>query len=280
MKSDIVHIKSNYKWYEFNIKELLEYKDLLFMFVKDSLVSSYKQTILGPLWLIINPLITTVLYTLVFGNIAKLSTDGIPEFIFYLAGNAIWSYFQICVSRNANTFIENSSVMGKVYFPRLIMPISAVITALVNLLVQVIILFISMVVFSLMGVEFNISMSILLVPVLIIQTAMFGLGCGIIVSSTTTVFRDLVSVVNLFMQLWMYASPVVYPISEINNPILYKIYMLNPMAPIITAWRSVIFGLENIPYFYWGISIVVTIIVLIIGVTLFNKVEKSFMDTI
>lgn len=280
MKTNIIHIKSKYKWYEFNIHELIEYKDLLFMFVKDSLVSSYKQTILGPMWLVINPLITTVLYTLVFGNIAKLSTDGIPEFVFYLAGNAIWSYFQICVSRNANTFIENASIMGKVYFPRIIMPISAVITALVNLFVQLAILFISMFVFSMCGVKFNISLTILFVPLLILQTALLGLGCGIIVSSTTTVFRDLVTVVNLFLQLWMYASPVVYSTSEINNPFLYKIYMLNPMAPILTTWRSSIFGLEQIPYFYWGISWIVTIALLIAGVLLFNKVEKSFMDTI
>ena len=279
MERYTTHIKAKTGWFDINLKELISYRDLIFLFVKRNYSTRYKQTILGPLWLIMNPLITVALYALVFGNIAKLSTDGMPEYVFYLCSNAIWTYFATCINNTSSTFTANASILGKVYFPRLVMPISAVITGLFDLLIQVAMLVILMISFAISGVFFDINMGVILSLVLIIQVAMLGLGCGIIVAALTTKYRDLVVLVGFGMQLWMYASPVVYTVSTIPEK-YYKIYMLNPMAPIISMWRKVILGSGEYEYFYWGISWITTIVVLFIGVVLFSKVEKTFMDTV
>lgn len=273
------HIKSKNGWFDINLKELYQYRDLIFLFVKRNYSTRYKQTILGPLWLIVNPLLTVSLYALVFGNIAGLSTDGAPQFAFYLASNAIWSYFAACITQTSSTFTANSAILGKVYFPRLVMPITAVITGILDLIIQIAMLIVVILIYMAKGVVISVGVELLYVPVVILQAALLGLGCGIICAALTTKYRDLAILVTFGVQLWMYASPVVYTISQISGR-LYNIYMLNPMAPMITVWRHALLGTGSIPWFYWGISWIFTLAVLVIGVILFSKIEKTFMDTV
>lgn len=272
-------IKSKNGWFDINIKELFQYKDLIFLFVKRNYTTRYKQTILGPLWLVLNPLLTVVLYTFVFGNIAGLSTDGSPQLAFYLASNALWSYFAACLSQTSTTFTANSAMFGKVYFPRLTMPLSTVLTAGLDLVIQVIMLIVVLAFYVVRGMPVEVGFSILLVPVLVIQIALLGLGCGIIISSLTTKYRDLAVLVTFGVQLWMYASPVVYSVSQIPEK-FYSLYMLNPVAPIITMWRHAFLGTGTMPLSHWGISWFVTLVILGIGIILFSKIEKTFMDTV
>ena len=273
------HIKPKNRWFDIDFRELYKYRDLIFLFVKRTYTTMYKQTILGPIWLILNPLITVLLYALVFGKVAGLSTDGAPQFAFYLCSNAIWSFFATCITETSITFTKNAAIMGKVYFPRLVMPISSVITAMLNMLIQLGILVIVIVYYSITGIEISISANLLLVPILIIQTGFLGLGCGIIVAALTTKYRDLVILVSFGIQLWMYASPVVYTFSQVPEKYI-GLYLLNPMAPIITVWRHVILGTKDIPGIYWGMSWIITLVVLCLGVILFNRIEKTFMDTV
>ena len=279
MEKYLTHIKSKSRWLDLDLMELWHYRDLIFLFVKRNYSTRYKQTILGPLWLIFNPLITVTLYALVFGNLAGLSTGGSPQFIFYLCSNAIWSYFATCITNTANTFTANSAILGKVYFPRLVMPISAVITGVMDLFVQIFLLGMIMVGYTLKGVDIRINIVILLVPVIILQTALLGLGCGIIVAACTTRYRDLAVLVSFGVQLWMYISPVVYTVTVVPRR-FYNIYMLNPMSSIITTWRYAILGGSEFSTVYWGISWGVTVAILMVGILLFNKVEKTFMDTV
>jgi lipopolysaccharide transport system permease protein len=239
----------------------------------------YKQTILGPLWLILNPLITVALYVFVFGNLAGLSTDGTPQMAFYLAGNTLWSYFSTALTETSGTFVNNAAVFGKVYFPRLVSPVAAVLTGLLNLLVQLAMLVVVMVLHTVRGYHFAVGLPLLWIPVLILQMAFLGLGCGIIISSLTTKYRDLKILVTFGIQLWMYVSPVVYSVAQIPEKYLHW-YMLNPIAPIMNLWRYAILGSGTPHYGYWGISWVVTAVVLAVGVVLFSKVEKTFMDTV
>lgn len=279
MQEYTTHIKSKTGWFDIDLGELWRYRDLIILFVKRTYSTRYKQTILGPLWLIFNPLITVSLYALVFGNLAGMSTDGAPQFAFYLCSNAIWSYFAICITETANTFTANSAIMGKVYFPRLVMPISSVLTGILDLVIQVVMLATILLIYFLQGIQIHTGPAVLLVPALIIQTALLGLGCGIIIAACTTKYRDLAVLVTFGVQLWMYASPVVYTTSIIPQNV-YFIYMLNPMAPIIALWRYAILGIGNPPIDYWGISWISTTLILVIGVLLFSRVEKTFMDTV
>ena len=273
------HIKSKTKWFEIDFKELFRYKDLIYLFYKRNYSTRYKQTILGPMWLILNPLITVSLYAVVFGKIAGLSTDGIPQFIFYLSSNALWTFFSTSLIQTSNTFTANADILGKVYFPRLVMPISSVLTGLLDFLIQLVMLIISLVIYSLIGFDFNIGYTLLLAPLLILQVGILGLGFGIIIAALTTKYRDLAILVTFGVQLWMYATPVVYTSSIL--PMKYKcIYMLNPMSPIMECWRNSIIGSGEFLWNYWIISIVITIFVFLIGVLLFNKIEKTFMDTV
>ncbi len=279
MEHYTTHIKSKTGWFEIDLKELYQYRDLIYLFFKRNYATRYKQTILGPLWLIVNPLITVSLYAVVFGNLAGLSTAGTPQFVFYLCSNAIWTFFATCINDTANTFTINSAIMGKVYFPRLVMPISSVLTGIMDLMIQVMMLVVIMIGYYISGTVFDIGSSILVAPLLILQTGMLGLGCGIIIAALTTKYRDLVVLVSFGVQLWMYASPVVYTLDII--PEKYQgIYLLNPMASIITCWRNVVIGVGKFPTRAWGISWIVTIIILFIGVILFSKIEKTFMDTV
>lgn len=279
MNQYTTHIKAKNSWFDINLKELVQYRDLIFLFVKRTYTTMYKQTILGPLWLVFNPILTVSLYALVFGRVAQLSTDGAPQFAFYLCSNAIWSFFATCITDTSKTFSSNAAIMGKVYFPRLVMPISAVITALINMMIQLGILLVVMVFYYVSGVGISVSFSILLVPIIILQTGLLGLGCGIIVASLTTKYRDLAVLVSFGVQLWMYASPVVYTFSQIPKKYV-GIYLLNPMAPILTMWRNAILGTKGIEIVYWCISWVITVVILIIGIILFSHIEKNFMDTV
>lgn len=266
-------------WFDIDLSELFRYRDLIRMFVKRNFSSQYKQTILGPLWFIINPLLTTLMFTIVFGGIAKISTDGVPQFLFYLSGNAIWSYFALCLTSTSNTFTANSNIFGKVYFPRLTMPIATVIFSGISLLVQLILLACFVIYNIIIGEPVQPNWNLLLLPVWIIQIALLALGFGIIISSLTTKYRDLTILVTFGVQLWMYLSPVVYPVSSLSGT--YKaIIMLNPVSPIIGNFRHACLGCGEMEWGYWIISLLTTFVVLVMGVVLFSRVEKTFMDTV
>lgn len=272
-------IKPKTKLLDLNLKELVQYKDLIIMFVKRDFKTMYKQTILGPLWIIINPVLTTVMFTIVFGGIANISTEGIPDFVFYMAGNTIWAYFSTCLTKTANTFINNAGVFGKVYFPRLVTPISTVISGLINFGVQFAMFILFVGYYAIIGNDVQPNMLILLTPILLLLIAMLSLGFGIIISSLTTKYRDLAVLVSFGVQLWMYATPIVYPISAITGK-MKTLMLLNPVAPIIEAFRYAFLGCGSIPWMFLGISVITTLVVLFIGIILFNKVQKTFMDTI
>lgn len=273
------HIKSKTGWFDINFKELYQYKDLIWLFFKRNYTTRYKQTILGPLWLILNPLITVSLYAFVFGGLAGMSPDGIPQFVFYLCSNAMWTFFSTSLKSTSGTFTENAAIMGKVYFPRLVMPISSVLTGCLDLLIQLGMLVAIMIGYAVSGYHFNIGLTILLAPVLIFQAGILGLGFGIIIAALTTKYRDLVVLVEFGIQLWMYATPVVY-LSELIPDKYVGIYMINPMAPVMECWRHSVIGIGTFLWGYWGISWIITLAVLFAGVLLFSKVEKTFMDTV
>lgn len=279
MDNYTTHIKSKTGWFDVDLKELAHYKDLVWLFFKRNYTTRYKQTILGPLWLILNPLFTVSLYALVFGNLAGLSTDGIPQFVFYLCSNALWTFFSTSLTQTSSTFTLNAAIMGKVYFPRLVMPISSVLTGMLDLVIQLGMLVVVMIGYTITGTGFNIGPMLLFAPLLLLQTALLGLGFGIIVAALTTKYRDLVVLVGFGVQLWMYATPVVYTAGLIPDRFM-TLYMLNPMAPIMECWRYVVTGTGEFFWNYWGLSLVTTVIVLVIGVLLFSRVEKTFMDTV
>lgn len=271
-------------WFDINLKELARYRDLIWLLVKRNFKISYKQTVLGPAWVVIQPLLTTLVFTVIFGGIAKLPTDGMPSFLFYMAGNICWHYFSTCLTQTSNTFIHNRQLFGKVYFPRLVMPISTVMTQLINFAVQFA-FFLCFLVFYAMqpgtAVKQDISL-IVFTPLMLLQMAMLGLGFGIIVSALTTKYRDLAMLVSFGVQLWMYATPIAYSSNLITDsyPALAKFYMLNPMTPVIELFRSAYLGVEMSNMRYVWISGGVTLAVLFIGVVLFTRIERTFMDTV
>lgn len=279
MDTYTTHIKSKNGWFDIDLKELYQYRDLIWLFFKRNYTTRYKQTILGPLWLIFNPLISVSLYALVFGGLAGLSTDGVPHFVFYLCSNALWTFFATCLTQTSNTFTENAAIMGKVYFPRLVMPISSVLTGMLDLFIQIAMLVVIMSGYAITGYHFNLSPMLLLAPVLLLQTGILGLGFGIIIASLTTKYRDLVVVVGFGVSLWMYATPVVYT-SELIPEKYLGLYMINPMAPVMECWRNVVIGSGIFQWKYWGISWIITFVVLFIGIILFSHIEKTFMDTV
>lgn len=275
---DIVIVPER-KWYELNLKEVYRYKDLILLFVKRSFTAQYKQTILGPLWFIINPLLSTLVSTIIFGGIAGIESDGVPYFLFYLCGYTLWNYFSDCVLQTSSTFTANAGIMGKVYFPRLTMPISAVMFAAINMLIIFVMSIVTIVIYAFHGYIVNISVNIILIPIFMLQTAVLGLGVGIIVSALTTKYRDLTILVSFGLQLWMYLTPVVYPMSEVGG-MLKNLILLNPMSVIIQNYKYVLLGSGEFEISYWMLSIVTTIIIFMSGVLLFNKVERTFMDTV
>jgi len=279
MEQYTTHIKAKNGWFDIDIREIFKYKDLIYLFFKRNYATRYKQTILGPLWLIFNPLITVTLYAFVFGNLAGLSADGVPRFVFYLCSNALWTFFSTSLTQTAGTFTANAAIMGKVYFPRLVMPISSVITGVLDLLIQLVMLVVIMIGYAVTGYHFDIGTTIFIAPLIVLQTGILGLGCGIIIAALTTKYRDLVILVGFGVQLWMYITPVVYTVALIPEKYT-SLYMMNAMAPIMECWRSAVIGSGEFPWGYWGISWIFTLIVLCFGVILFNKIEKTFMDTV
>lgn len=267
------------KWYELKLKEVFKYKDLIYLFVKRNFTSQYKQTVLGPLWFIINPLLTSFISTIIFGNIAGIDSDGVPYFLFYLCGYTLWNYFSSCVNATSSTFTSNAGIMGKVYFPRLTMPIASVIYAAVNMIIIFVMSIMTMIIYVIRGYEIHCNITVLLIPALMIQTAVMGLGVGIVVSSLTTKYRDLTVLVGFGLSLWMYLTPVVYPISEVSG-ILKTIILINPMSAVVQNYKYALLGVGTFEGFYWMISLVMTGIIFIVGVLLFNRVEGTFMDTV
>ena len=270
-------------WFDLNLGELVHYKDLIFLFVKRNFVSLYKQTILGPAWAVIQPLLTTVVFSLVFGNIAGLAADGVPSFIFYLTANVIWAYFSSCLTTTSNTFIANSGILGKVYFPRLVMPISTVLSKLIDFAIQFSFMVLFVIYYALTK-QIHPNWYVLMTPVLLLQLAMLSLGVGVIISAATTKYRDLRMLVSFGVQLWMYGTPVAYDMFSIAGFApggrWNWLIMCNPVTPIINIFRYGFLGIGQIDWFYYGISWIVTIVVLFIGVLLFSRVEKTFMDTV
>jgi lipopolysaccharide transport system permease protein len=259
---------------------LWSYRDLIEIFVWRDFVAVYKQTILGPLWYVIQPLLTTLVFTVIFGRIAQIPTDGTPPFLFYLAGITMWRYFSDCLTKISNTFVANAQMFGKVYFPRLTVPMSVAISNLISLAIQLL-LFVAVwayFVTRLDSVEPRFAY-LLLVPVLVLQMAALGMGFGIIVASLTTRYRDLTHLVGFGLQLWMFATPVVFPMSLVPEQWRWLV-ALNPMAPVIELFRFAFLGSGVSDLSYWMISIVVTVLVFILGAAMFNRIERSFVDTI
>ena len=278
-------IKPRTGWFDIDLKELWQYRDLVVMFVKRSFATLYKQTILGPAWILINPLLTTVIFTVVFGGIAGLAESGVPSFLFYMAGNAIWSFFASCITGTANTFVTNAGLFGKVYFPRLTMPISQVVISLINLLIQMVMFLVFWVWFYFFGQAYGavqMNLWVLALPAVLLLVMVMGLGVGIIVSSLTTKYRDLAIVVSFGVQLWMYATPVVYSMSEIaaGSPRLLVLMRLNPMTEPVQVFRYALLGCGEISPAWLLYSAVVALVTLVAGVVLFSRVEKTFMDTV
>ncbi|MGN1032220.1 MAG: ABC transporter permease, partial [Intestinibacter sp.] len=234
-------IRSEDSFFKLNLKEILEYRDLIFLLTKKNFTTMYKQTILGPLWIVINPLLTTTMFTIIFGYIASIPTDSVPQFIFYMAGNIIWVYFSSCLSQISSTFLTNAAIFGKVYFPRLVLPISVIFTKLIDFTVQLAIFVLFIILFMYKGANIAVDTRVVLFPLLIVQVAALALGVGVIISSLTTKYRDLNVLVGFGLQLWMYATPIVYPSSQIGGK-LYTLLMLNPIVPIVEAFRYAFTG--------------------------------------
>ena len=273
-------VKPKSSWFEFNFKEIWRYRDLLFMFVKRDIVSTYKQTILGPLWFFIQPILTALTFTIIFGNIANLSTDDKPKFLFYLAGTTCWNYFADCLNSTSGTFINNAGIFGKVYFPRLISPLSVVISSVLKFLIQFLLFVAVFIVMYFNDANLQPNKLMLLIPFLVLLMGIMGLGLGIIVSSFTTKYRDLRFLISFGIQLFMYITPVILPLSQFKG-IMKKVVMANPMTPIIETFKAAFLGVPK-DYSVNGLfyTTIFTVVVFCLAILIFNKVEKSFMDTV
>lgn len=265
--------------FKFNFKDIWRYRDLLVMFVKRDFVSFYKQTILGPLWFFIQPIFTTIVFTFVFGNLAGLSTDGLPQYLFYLSGITAWNYFSDCLTKTSTVFKDNANIFGKVYFPRLIMPLSIVVSNLVRFGVQLTLFFIVLAYFGIQGASFKITYAVLLFPLLVVLMALLGLGLGLIITAMTTKYRDLSFLVTFGVQLLMYGTTVIYPLSAAPEKYRYLLE-LNPMTGIIEAFRFAFLGQGYLTINSLLYSGLFAIIVALVGTLIFNRTERSFVDTI
>jgi lipopolysaccharide transport system permease protein len=264
---------------DLNLKDVWRYRDLLWLLVKRDFVSFYKQTILGPLWFFIQPLFTTIIFTFIFGNLAGLSTDGLPQPLFYMAGITAWNYFADCLIKTSTVFRDNANIFGKVYFPRLIMPLSIVVSNLVRFGVQMILFFMMVAYYYFTGADFHMNIFVLLFPVLVLMMALLGLGLGLIITALTTKYRDLAFLISFGVQLMMYATTVIYPLSA--APAKYKwLIELNPMTGIIEAFRFGFLGQGELTFSSFGYSVAFTLVALVLGVIIFNKTEKTFVDTV
>lgn len=278
------HISSKHKWFDLKLKEVWQYRDLIWLFTKRSFVVQYKQTVLGPAWLFINPIITSFIYAFVFGGIAGMGTDGVPQIVFYLTSTAIWTFFSGCLTKNATTFTSNAAVFGKVYFPRLTTPISNVLSSVIQFFIQFAMVLAFLLYFVINGDLSPNWWAFSLIPLVLIHLGLMGMGLGIIISSMTTKYRDLSVLVGFGVQLWMYATPIVYPLSQLsdrfNNETLKTILMFNPVTMPVEIFRYAVLGKGTIDYMFLGVSWAFTVVVLIFGIMVFNKVERTFMDTV
>ncbi|MBL4652332.1 MAG: ABC transporter permease [Flavobacteriales bacterium] len=267
-------------FFSVDVKSIWKYRDLLTLFVKKDFISVYKQTVLGPVWFFVQPILTTITFTVIFGNVAKISTDGLPKILFYMAGITLWNYFAECLNKTSNTFVVNQGIFGKVYFPRIITPLSVVINCLLKLAIQLF-MFAGFwcYYYFVINIDIMIKPTVFLLPLLIVVIAIMGLGFGMIISSMTTKYRDLTFLVGFGVQLLMYTSPVIYPLSAV--PEQYKwLIMLNPMSSIIELFKYSLLGVGYLDWFWLGYSVIISIVLFIVGFLIFNKVEKSFIDTV
>ncbi len=275
-----IHITSKKKWLELNLKEVWQYRDLVVLFTKRTFALRYKQTILGPIWMFLNPFLTSVMYTLVFGNIAKIDTNGVPHILFYLTSAAIWTFFSDSIVRNAQTFTSNANVFGKVYFPRLTVPISNVLSAAIQFGIQMIMVGFFLVYYVIQGMVSPNWLYFFLIPLILIHIGIMGMGFGIIISSLTTKYRDLGILVSFGVHLWMYGTPIVYPLSEIGDGLLKIAITINPVTAPVELLRYTILGQGIILPQYLALSWIINVIVVLLGIMIFNRVEKTFMDTV
>ena len=274
------HITAKHRWFDLNLKEVWQYRDLIVLFTKRTFQLTYKQTVLGPAWIFLNPFITSVIYTLVFGGIAGIATDGVPKILFYMSSNAIWTFFATCVTKNASTFTSNAGVFGKVYFPRLTIPVSNVLSSIIQFCVQMLMVAFFFVYYLWKGEVSPNWTAWLLIPVVLIHLGVMGLGFGIIISSMTTKYRDLSILVTFGVQLWMYATPIVYPLSQLGAGTMRTILLINPVTAPVEVFRYALLGQGTIIPGYLALSWAFTLIVALGGIMVFNKVEKTFMDTV
>ena len=261
-------------------REIWRYRDMFVLFVERNFRTAYKQTILGPLWFIITPVLSVIVYVAVFGGIANIPTDGIPPILFYLLGISVWGYFSSCVSATSNSFVTNADIFGKVYFPRIIMPIVAVTTNLLTFAIQLVIFAAFYIYYAATGTELAIHWQVVLFPFLILLLAFMAVGFGMIFSSLTTKYRDLQVMLNKIISLWVYVTPVIYPLSLVRNPKLHMAMSLNPVTPVMEAVKYSLLGQGQFSWLWLGYSTVFTLFLLVVGLMLFNKVQKSFMDTV
>lgn len=277
-KNKEVVITANSKWLDFNIKEMIEYKDLIINFVSRNFKVSYKQTILGPIWLILNPIATSIIFTFIFGQFAGLSTDGVPQFLFYTAGSTLWNLCNSNTTSNSNIFVANANVYGKIYFPRLTVPVSQTISSMANFLIQFAALTVIFAFYAITG-QVSFSARMLLAPIFVIHTAVLSLSIGLIASSLCAKYRDFIYVMPLAVQLWMYVTPVVYTMNTTKGW-MYKLLTLNPMTSVMNNFKWAFLGSGEFMLNSWILSLIITAVISVLGLILFNRVEKTFVDTV
>lgn len=274
-----VEIKPKKKWLDIDIKNLWRYRDLYYMYVKRDIITVYKQTVLGPLWFVIQPVFTTIMYMFVFGGLAGISTDGAPQPLFYLSGIMLWNYFSTCFTISSNIFISNAGIFGKVYFPRLVVPLAGITSNLIKMLIQLGLFIAVYIYFYCTGADLHVNWTIILFPYLVFLIAFHAMSWGMIISSMTTKYRDLRQLVTFGIQLFMYATPVIYPLSA--APSKYKdLIALNPLTPIFEAFKYSCMGCGSLD---WGgllYSTIFMLVTLFFAVIIFNRVERNFMDTV
>ncbi|MBK9926010.1 MAG: ABC transporter permease [Anaerolineales bacterium] len=273
-------IQPQRSWFDLRLGELWHYRDLVMLFVRRDFVSVYKQTVLGPLWYLIQPLLTTITFTVIFGSIASLPTDGLPQFLFYMSGTVVWAYFADCLNKTSNTFVQNAGLFGKVYFPRLAIPISILISNLATFFIQFILFLVFILYFFVRGASIHFEWTwVALSPLLVLMMAGLGLGFGIIISSLTTKYRDLRFLVTFGVQLMMYATPVIYPVSSVPGRFRW-IILTNPMTPIVEAFRFAFLGAGTVDTGHLLYSLIFMLVAVFLGTLIFNRVEQTFMDTV
>ena len=275
-----MRIRPHERLWHIDLGEIWRYRDLIELFVKRNIVVQYKQTILGPLWYLIQPILTVIMNMVVFGGIAKMSTDGMPQAIFYMAGNICWFYFSDCLNQSSSTFTANQDMFGKVYFPRLVVPIAVVISNLLRFAIQAGLFVVLYLYFFFNGADISMNWVILLTPVFIVMLAGLGLGFGILISSLTTKYRDFTILFTFIVQLWMYATPIVYPLSMVEDGTLRTLILANPMTSIIEAFKYATLGQGYFSWFALGYSFLFMSVLLLFSIVIFNKVQRNFMDTV